>query len=130
MNDNMGPVLLLGLGGLVLVLWLRSRNQQAVVTTGGGSPGIIGYGKAALGGAVSLAGSALAGIPPAVDLAGNAINSVSRAGAGVVNTGISSIVSVPKTLISETSGLVTSAGKAGASAGKSVVHALSLGSLF
>jgi hypothetical protein len=131
MGNNTGPIVLLGLLGLLLVLWMKKQRQSAVVASaGGGSAGPYDYGKQAVGGVVSLAGSALKMAPPAVDLAGNLLNKVSTTGAGVVNTAVSSAISIPKNLLTETGGLFKSAGNTGASAGKSIVHTLSLGALF
>jgi hypothetical protein len=129
-DNSTGPVLILGLGGLLLFLWLRNRSQQPVAVAREGSPGLLGYGSALVGGTVSLAGKALSGIPPAAAKASAAVNSVTNAGASVVNNMVGAALSVPNNLISQGSSLITTGGNAGASAGRSVVHALSLGTLF
>lgn len=130
MGNNTGPVILLGLLGLLLVLWMKRRQQPMPVQTGGGSPGLYGYGRQAVGGLVSLTGAALRGAPPAVDYAGNLINKVSTTGAGVVNTGISAAFSVPKGIINETGGLLKSAGSTAKSTTKSFINTVTLGALF
>jgi hypothetical protein len=122
MGNNAGPIVLIGLLGLLLVLWLR-RKQQPVAVQSTGGDGLYGTAK-------GYVGAALAAAPPAVAYTGKLANTTIKTGASIVNTGIGATGSILSTGFSTAGNVFTSAGNAGASAGKSVIHTLSLGALF
>ncbi len=134
MGNNTGPIVLLGLLGLLLVLWLRRQQQPTVYAQASGGPGLYQTASGYVGAALNAPPAAVAYTGKlanaTINTGASVVNTAIGAGASILNKGISAGGSVGSTLLGTGSSLIKSAGNTGASTGKSIVHTLSLGALF